>query len=290
MPGPADSRLDCATPWREARSMPAPAPRPLIGIPCCMKAVGAFAMPNHAVSDHYIRVVLGPVGGVPVLVPAAGETILEELLPRLDGLLLTGSRSNVQPGLYAGPPHLEGTPEDPARDATTLPLIRAALATGLPLLAICRGFQELNVALGGSLHQRLQDLPDRLDHSTPSDQPLPKVRTGKAHAVRLEPGGQLARLCQGLPFPAAAVPVNSLHNQGVARPATRLLPEAWAPDGTLEAARVQDAPGYALGVQWHPEYDWAEDALSRRIFESFGAAASAWALGQRPALASVAAE
>lgn len=251
--------------------------RPLIGIPCCMKAFGAFAMPNHAVSDHYIKVVMGPVGGTPVLVPAAGDAVVRDILPRLDGLLLTGSRSNVAPGLYAGPPHLEGTPEDPARDSTTLPLIRAALEMGLPLFAICRGFQELNVALGGALDQRVQDLPGRLDHSTPVDQVLPRVRTGKAHNVRVLEDGMLAQVWRGLDWSPEGVPVNSLHNQAVSRVAPRLLPEAWAPDGTIEGGRVRDARGFALGVQWHPEYDWAEDALSRRLFEAFGQAAMRWA-------------
>lgn len=250
-----------------------PVMRPLIGISCCVKAFGALAMPNHAVSDHYIRVVLGPIGGVPVLIPAAGEGLVAELLPRLDGLLLTGSRSNVQPSLYAGPPHLEGTPEDQERDSTTLPLIRSALSAGVPLLAICRGFQELNVALGGTLDQRIQDLPNRMDHSTPVDQVLPKVRTGKAHAVRVAADGTLARFWSGLDWRPEGVPVNSLHNQGVCRPAPRLIPEGWAPDGTIEAARVEGAPGFAYGVQWHPEYDWQSDPLSRRLFEVFGAAA-----------------
>lgn len=265
--------------------------RPLIGIPCCMKAFGAFAMPNHAVSDHYIQVVLGPVGGTPILIPAAGTGVVDEVLPRLDGLLLTGSRSNVAPDLYAGPPHLEGTPEDPARDSTTLPLIRAALTAGVPVFAICRGFQEMNVALGGTLDQRIQDLPGRLDHSTPVDQVLPRVRTGKAHAVRVAGDGLLARHWAGLDWSPDAVPVNSLHNQGVARAAPRLVPEAWAPDGTIEAAHVEGARGFALGVQWHPEYDWAEDALSRRLFEAFGAAAADWAAKrQRDILPAIAAE
>jgi putative glutamine amidotransferase len=265
--------------------------RPLIGISCCVKAFGALAMPNHAVSDHYIRVVLGPIGGVPVLIPAAGEELVAELLPRLDGLLLTGSRSNVQPALYDGPPHLEGTPEDAERDATTLPLIRAALSAGLPVLAICRGFQELNVALGGSLDQRIQDLPGRMDHSTPVDQVLPKVRTGKAHAVRVAEDGVLARLWSGLDFRAEAVPVNSLHNQGVRQLAPRLVAEGWAPDGTVEAARVEGASGFAYGVQWHPEYDWKTDALSRRLFERFGAAAAQHMQGQENrAIPAVAAE
>ena len=214
---------------------------------------------------------LGPVDGIPVLLPAAGEALVPGILPRLEGLILTGSRSNVCPDHYEGPAHAEGTPEDIARDSTTLPLIRAALAAGVPLLAICRGFQELNVALGGSLDQRIQDLPDRFDHSTPADQPLAAVRIAKAHSVRLAPGSALARLAGN-----KTLGVNSLHNQGIARLADRLVPEAWAPDGTIEAVRVRDVPGFALGVQWHPEYDWQHDAVSRGLFEAFGRAARDW--------------
>jgi len=140
--------------------------------------------------------------------------------------------------------------------------------------------QELNVALGGSLDQRIQDLPGRMDHSTPSDQAHPGVRIGKAHGVRVEPRSKLAALWGGMRDAEAPVPVNSLHNQGVARLAPRLAAEAWAPDGTIEAVRVEGARGFALGVQWHPEYDWERDALSKRLFEAFGAAASAWASGR----------
>ncbi|MBK1662280.1 gamma-glutamyl-gamma-aminobutyrate hydrolase family protein [Paracraurococcus ruber] len=246
--------------------------KPLIGISCCVKAFGIFATPNHAASDSYVRVVLGPVGGIPVLLPAAGEALAPGILPRLDGLILTGSRSNVCPEHYQGPPHAEGTPEDHARDATTLPLIRAAIAAGVPLLAICRGFQELNVALGGSLDQRIQDLPGRIDHSTPSDQRLPRIRVAKAHGVRLQPGSLVADLAG-----RTEIAVNSLHNQGIAQLAPRLAAEAWAPDGTIEAVRVKDAPGFAYGVQWHPEYDWERDAVSRTLFERFGEACIAWA-------------
>ena len=255
--------------------------KPLIGISCCMKAFGVFNTPNHAASDSYIRAVLGPVDGIPVLLPAAGEALVPGILPRLDGLILTGSRSNVGPDHYSGPAHAEGTPEDPARDSTTLPLIRAALAEGVPLLAICRGFQELNVALGGTLDQRIQDLPGRFDHSTPSDQKLANLRTAKAHAVRLAPSSALARLAGG-----EVLAVNSLHNQGIAKLSPRLIAEAWAPDGTIEAVRVRDVPGLALGVQWHPEYDWQHDAVSRGLFEIFGLAAKDWAT--RPHLAQAA--
>ena len=241
--------------------------KPLIEISCCVKGFGLFNTPNHAASDSYVRVTLGPVGGIPILLPASGEATIPDILPRLDGLMLTGSRSNVGPSHYDGPAHAEGTPEDAQRDSTTLPLIRAAIRQGVPLLAICRGMQELNVALGGSLDQRIQDLDGRMDHSTPSDQPIPLVRTGKAHGVRLAEGSLLARLAN-----TAEVPVNSLHNQGVQRLAPTLEAMAWAPDGTVEAVRVRDAPGFAWGVQWHPEYDWERDAFSRAIFEAFGAA------------------
>ena len=241
--------------------------KPLVGISCCVKQFGIFGMPNHGASDTYVRATAQVVGGVPVLIPAdSGAADIETLLDRLDGIMLTGSRSNVQPSLYGGPPHAEGTPEDPARDSTTLPLIRAAIARGLPVLAICRGLQELNVALGGSLHQRLQDLPDRIDHSTPM-QPSARVRQGKAHSVRLTSGGWLHRLAG-----AIEVPVNSLHNQGIDRLAPGLVVDAVASDGTIEGVRAATAPGFVVGVQWHPEYDFDTDALSRRIFEAFGQA------------------
>ncbi len=238
--------------------------KPLIGISCCTKLFGLYGMPNHAASDTYIRATDQVVGGVPVLVPANGDACdIQTLLARLDGIILTGSRSNVQPAVYGGPAHPDGTPEDINRDAVTLPLIRAAIAAGLPVLAICRGLQELNVALGGTLHQRLQDLPGRIDHSTPM-QPNPRIRTGKAHAVRVVPGSWLHRVAE-----AREIAVNSLHNQGIDRLAPGLVVEGTAPDGTIEAVRVATAPGFAVGVQWHPEYDWQRDAVSRRIFESF---------------------
>ncbi len=250
--------------------------KPLVGISCCRKQFGIFGVPNHAASDTYIRATDQVIGAVPVLIPANGSmSDVVALLARLDGIILTGSRSNVQPSLYGGPPHAEGTPEDPMRDGCTLPLIRAAVAQGVPVLAICRGFQELNVAMGGSLHQRLQDLPDRIDHSTPM-QPSSKVRTGKAHAIRVTPGSWLHRVAG-----AAEIPVNSLHNQGVERLAPGLVVEGTAPDGTIEAVRVANARGFAVGVQWHPEYDWESDEVSRSIFLQFGDAVRAYASGIR---------
>jgi len=241
--------------------------KPLVGISCCIKLFGKYDMRSHGASDTYVRAVDEIVGGVPVLVPANGDQAdVDTLLSRLDGIILTGSRSNVQPTLYGGPPHPEDIPEDAARDAVTLRLIRAAIAQGTPILAICRGMQELNVALGGTLHQRIQDLPGRLDHSTPLH-PDARIRQGKAHVVDLAAGSWLRRLAG-----TAQIAVNSLHNQGIDDLAEGLVPEGIAPDGTIEAVRLSHAPGFVVGVQWHPEYDFGTDALSRNLFHEFGAA------------------
>jgi putative glutamine amidotransferase len=242
----------------------------MIGISCCTKTFGAFGMPNHAASNTYVRATDLVVGGVPVLIPANGHKAdIATLLARLDGLIFTGSRSNVHPDNYDGPAHAPETPEDAERDAVTLPLIRAAVTAGIPVLAICRGMQEMNVALGGSLHQRLQDLPDHIDHSTPMS-PISKVRTGKSHAVAVTAGGWLHRIAR-----AERISVNSLHNQGVNRLAPGLVIDAQAADGTVEAVHVLRSPGFAVGVQWHPEYDWDHDAISRGIFAAFAEAVHA---------------
>jgi putative glutamine amidotransferase len=238
--------------------------KPLIGISCCTKLFGVFGMTNHAASDTYVRATDLVVGGVPVLVPANGTRAdVAALVCKLDGFIFTGSRSNVAPDEYDGPPHAEGTPEDKARDAVTLRLIRAAIAADKPVLAICRGLQEMNVALGGSLHQRLQDLLGRMDHSTPM-QPNPRIRQGKAHRVDLAGGSWLHRLAG-----SASIAVNSLHNQGIDRLGHGLVAEGWAPDGTIEAIRAPQKR-FAVGVQWHPEYDHETDDVSRDIFRAFG--------------------
>ena len=243
--------------------------KPLIGISCCTKLFGAYGMANHAASDTYVRATDTLVSGVPVLVPANGTRAdIATLVSRLDGFIFTGSRSNVAPEEYEGPPHAEGTPEDKARDAVTLRLIRAAVAANVPVLAICRGLQEFNVAMGGSLHQRLQDLPGRMDHSTPM-QPNPRIRQGKAHSVRLAAGSWLHRLAE-----TTTIAVNSLHNQGINQLAPGLVAEAWAADGTIEAIRAP-MQSFAVGVQWHPEYDFETDEVSRGIFRAFGQAVRA---------------
>ena len=240
--------------------------RPLVGLSCCIKSFGANTLPNHAASDACVRAAALMADAVPVLLPSLGEAAdIEMLLGRLDGILLTGSRSMVNPAHYGGTPHDDGTPEDGARDATTLPLIRAAIARGIPVLAICRGLQELNVALGGTLHQRLSALPGRINHSTRSDDPA--IRYAKAHDVIFSDGGALHRLAG-----TRCAAVNSLHEQGINVLAPGLVVEAVAPDGTIEAVSLAHGRGFALGVQWHPESDCSTDAVSAAIFNAFGRA------------------
>ena len=219
-----------------------------------------------------------PPAALPLALPAFGAALDQgAVLDRVDGLLFTGSPSNVEPARYDGPPSADGTLHDPARDATTLPLIRAAIEGGVPILCICRGVQELNVALGGSLHQAVHDVPGRIDHRSDDSQPR-DVQYGPAHAVALSAGGVLASL-----WSSRGVMVNSLHAQGIDRPAPQLAIEALAPDGQIEAVRVDDARTFALGVQWHPEWKVAGDPFSLAIFGAFGDAAQARAASRAPA-------
>ena len=250
------------------------APSPLVGITCCLRSDGEIRF--HRVADKYVEAAVLGAGAIPVLIPAIGERLeVDGLLDRLDGVLVTGSPSNVAPEHYGGPPAREGNLADPARDATTLPLIRRAVARGIPLLAICRGLQELNVALGGTLHQHVQELPGRFDHRSDKTKP-PAERYCLAHPIRLTPGGRLARLLEGEPAPL----VNSLHAQAIDRLAPGLQVEAVAEDGTIEAASMPDAPGFLLAVQWHPEWQVLDNPTSRRLFAAFTEAARARAAGR----------
>ncbi|MFO1060273.1 MAG: gamma-glutamyl-gamma-aminobutyrate hydrolase family protein [Dongiaceae bacterium] len=241
---------------------------PLIGVPACVKDVDG--LPFHAVGDKYVTAVAEAAGGLPMLLPALGPAYdVADLVERLDGLMLTGSLSNVAAHHYGGPQDRPESPQDPARDATTLPLIRAALAAGLPLFCICRGLQELNVALGGTLHQQVHTVPGRLDHRSVPDVPY-EEKYGPRHPVAVVPGGRLAALVGPGP-----VEVNSLHWQAIDRLAPGLAVEAEAPDGTIEAVSVRDAKEFALGVQWHPEFRATANPVSRALFAGFGDAARA---------------
>ena len=242
---------------------------PLIGVPACLVQRDGFGY--HQVGDKYVDSVIDGAGGLPLLIPALGSRLdFDALLADLDGLLITGSPSNVEPHHYGGPPPRSDSPCDPARDATTLPLIRRALDMAVPLFAICRGLQELNVALGGTLHQEVHELPGRADHRSDKAVP-PAERYAPVHPVRLVPDGTLHSLLDG----TSDIQVNSLHAQGIDRLAGRLRVEASAPDGTIEAVSVQDARGFALAVQWHPEWRVLENPTSRRLFAAFGAACRA---------------
>src|SRR5579864_1304927 len=238
---------------------------PFIGIPCCVRPI--WERPFHTVSDRYPQAVIDAAGGIPVLIPAVGAKIdCGAVLDRLDGLLITGSPSNVEPYQYGGAPSMEGTLHDPDRDATTLPLIREAVRRDLPVLAICRGIQELNVALGGSLHQRIFEMPGRFNHRRRKGPMTLDERYGPAHSVVLTAEGFLMRLAG-----AAEIMVNSLHGQGIDRPAPGLVVEAVAPDGQIEAVSLPGAR-FVVGVQWHPEYKATENPFSRALFTAFAQA------------------
>lgn len=249
--------------------MASPDRPPLIGVPACVVQRDGFEY--HQAGDKYVDSLIDGAGGLPLVIPALGPRLdCDALLEEIDGLLITGSPSNLEPHHYGGPAPPSDSPRDPARDATTLPLIRRALARAVPLFAICRGLQELNVALGGSLHQEVHRLPGRADHRSDKTVPM-RERYAPVHPVRLVPGGMLQRLLDG----AETIQVNSLHGQGIDRLADRLAVEASAPDGTIEAVSVQGAPGFALAVQWHPEWRVLENPTSRRLFAAFGAACRA---------------
>ncbi|RKT22348.1 gamma-glutamyl-gamma-aminobutyrate hydrolase [Paraburkholderia sp. RAU2J] len=238
--------------------------KPLVGISADRTMLGAH--PSHAVGEKYIAAIVDGSQALAMLLPALGERqSAEDVLPIVDGLLFTGSYSNVEPHRYGGHPSAPGTLHDAARDATTLPLMRAALAAGVPVLAICRGFQEMNVAFGGSLHQSVHAVAGLNDHRENKQDDL-DVQYAASHSITLMRGGLLQRLVGN----ANEARVNSLHGQGIERLGVGLTAEAIAPDGLIEAVSVNDACAFALGVQWHPEWKYADDPLSTAIFRTFG--------------------
>ncbi len=240
---------------------------PIVGIVCDRRVLGGH--PFHMAGEKYIAAAREGAGAVPLLIPALDPLLSPpEILPVIDGLLFTGSPSNVAPRHYNGIAPRENTLLDEERDAVALPLLRAALDAGVPMLCICRGFQELNVALGGTLHQHLHELEGYSDHRAGKDLPI-EEQYGPAHEVTILPGGMLAGLAEKAGI-ARTLEVNSLHSQGIAKLAPDLRVEAEASDGTIEAVSVKNAKEFALGVQWHPEWKHQESALSSAIFAAFG--------------------
>ena len=226
--------------------------------------------PFHAVGEKYIAAVVQAADCLPLLIPVLDTPLdVSEILTRVDGIFFPGSPSNVEPHRYSGPASVPGTLHDPHRDATTLSLIPRAIETGVPVFGVCRGFQEMNVALGGTLHQRVHEVDGFDDHREDKEVPL-DVQYGPAHDVVLEPGSLLRKLAG-----RDRVEVNSLHSQGVDQLAPDLAVEARAPDGLVEAFRVKSAPGFALAVQWHPEWKVMSNPFSQALFAEFGKAARA---------------
>jgi putative glutamine amidotransferase len=238
----------------------------MIGIPADRRMLGPQAY--HLAGEKYVAALLDAAGALPVIVPAIGRELqLDGLLESLDGLLFMGSPSNVEPHRYRGEPSAAGTLHDAHRDETTLPLIPKAVAAGVPVLGVCRGCQEMNVAYGGTLWQKLHEVAGLMDHRDDESLPLDE-QYAPAHDVTLEPGGMLQRLAGG----ATRLRVNSLHSQGVRELGAGLAVEARADDGVVEAFRVRDAQRFALAVQWHPEWQVMANDFSRALFAEFGAA------------------
>ena len=245
------------------QALTSPSRPPVVLVPACNRMLGQH--PFHIAGKKYLDAVR-LAGALPLVVPSATPDELDTLLDLADGVLLTGSPSNVHPSHFGEAVHDTTLPLDPLRDAWTLPLIPKVIARGMPLLAICRGFQETNVALGGTLHQAVQEVSGLHDHRARSDDPV-EVQYGLSHPVHVQPGGVLARV-----LGTDDVRVNSVHGQGVHRLANGLRVEALAPDGLVEAFSTVDGRGFVLGVQWHPEWQAADNPVSMAMLRAFGAA------------------
>jgi putative glutamine amidotransferase len=241
---------------------------PIIAVPMCVKHIGGQDF--HTVGEKYLTAVIEGAEGYPLSFPALGPVLdPAALLDAVDGVLFTGSPSNVAVHLYDGAPDRDDSSQDPGRDAITLPLIRAALDRQVPIFNICRGFQELNVALGGTLDTQVHLAEGRMDHRARRDLPYAEMY-GPRHTVSFVAGGEFARI-----LGKTETEVNSLHWQGIARPAERIRVEGRAEDGVIEAVSLKDPAGFCLGVQWHPEFRATRNADSMALFKAFGDAARA---------------
>ncbi|MEM1065486.1 MAG: gamma-glutamyl-gamma-aminobutyrate hydrolase family protein [Pseudomonadota bacterium] len=234
--------------------------------------------PAHAGGSMNSHAVAQVSQALPMIIPADPEFVsVEELMGACHGFVFTGGRPNVHPEEYGHEETDAHGTFDRARDQIALGLIRACVEAGQPILAICRGFQELNVAMGGTLHPEIRELPGRMNHRMPPDGTL-EEKFELRHDVTFTKGGVFHRM-----MGSEVVLTNTLHGQGIEEPGARIVIDGWADDGTAEAIYVNGAPGFALGVQWHPEWNAAEDPVSRPLFEAFGHATRAWAAGERPA-------
>jgi putative glutamine amidotransferase len=246
--------------------------RPVVGVIGSAHLIeGKFLA--QRVGERNLRAVADVTGALPLIFAGSPElTDIGALLDTVDGILLTGGRANVHPRRFGTEADPRYEPYDEARDALALPLIEVCVARGVPLFGVCRGIQEMNVAYGGSLHPEIRDLPGRMNHRAPrlpngDFHPDAEVIYADRHQVRLTPGGVFAKL-----LAAETIQVNSLHGQGILKPGSRVVIEGVAEDETIEAIRIDAAPGFALGVQWHAEYEAQRIPVNRALFEAFGAA------------------
>jgi putative glutamine amidotransferase len=247
-------------------------PKPVVGvIGNAHRIDNRFAV--QFVGERNLRALAEVTGALPMMFAGTPDiTDISALLEAVDGVLLTGARANVHPSRFRAEPHARYEPYDEERDAMALALVEVCVARGVPIFGVCRGLQEMNVAFGGTLHPEIRELPGRMNHR------MPRLETGEVHPdpatvfadrhdVALVPGGKFATL-----LGQETIRVNSLHGQGILEPGERVVVEGVAEDGTVEAISIADAPGFALGVQWHAEYDPQSNSVNRTLFEAFGAA------------------
>ncbi len=249
--------------------------RPVVGVIGSAHLV-ENRFPAQRVGDRNLMAVADVAGALPLIFAGdPGITDIDALLDTVDGVLLTGARANVHPSHFGAEEHPSYEPYDQRRDALALRLVQVCVERGVPLFGLCRGFQEMNVAFGGSLHPEIRELPGRMNHRMPrlpngDIHPDQDVIYGDRHDVRLTPGGVFATL-----LGREVIRVNSLHGQGILEPGRRIVVEGVAEDGTIEAIRIADAPGFAMGVQWHAEYNPDSNPINRTLFQAFGAAVAA---------------
>ena len=249
--------------------------RPVIGV-IGNTYLAENRFPSQRVGEKNLRAIADVAGALPLMFAGCPDiTDVGALLDAVDGILLTGGRANVHPTRFGAEPHVKHEPYDERRDAVALAVSEACVVRGVPLFGICRGLQEMSVAFGCSLHPEIRELPGRVNHRMPRLEngeihPDHEVIFGDRHDVHLTPGGAFARL-----YGKETIRVNSLHGQGILDVGGRVIVEGLADDGTIEAIRIADAPGFALGVQWHAEYDPQRNPVNRALFQAFGEAVSA---------------
>ena len=245
---------------------------PKVGIVCDVIQFGLNQF--HGAGEKYINAIAHGAGAIPILLPSFGNGYdivdleivygCDSIVDIVDGIFLTGSPSNIEPKHYGGPTHAKEVLEDRQRDNLSLKLIKKCEEKKIPILAVCRGFQEVNVALGGSLYREVHNEADFFDHRENKNQSRDE-QYDTAHVVTLKKGSKLESILGTKKFH-----VNSLHSQGIETLSTCLLEEARSEDGLIEAFSSVNTSWWVVGVQWHPEWKFSENQISSRLFSEFG--------------------